>query len=88
MEARLSTRWKNEPEIRCKSFGANSVNVEIDISGQARHGRSACMYVCIFTGCRKQVQYFMKEALLSRERCGRSEEKEGGDGNLRLKQSD
>ena len=46
MEAGLSTSWKNEPEIRCKAFGTNSENAEIDISRSVIHGRSAC--ICIY----------------------------------------
>ena len=45
MEAGLSTRWKNKPEIKCKSFRTDPVNAEIDISRLVRHGRSACMYI-------------------------------------------
>ena len=45
MEAGMSTSWKNKPEIRCKAFGTNSGNAEIDISRSVTHGRSACMYI-------------------------------------------
>ena len=81
MEARLSARWKNKSKTRCKSYPTHSMNAENRYQWTGKAWEK-CMYVCMYVYllvAGSKLQSFMKEALVSRERCGGSEEKRRGE---------